>query len=67
MARDDLRPWLRWMPGWLLLPTVAVVVCLLYPIYAARGLWCGLMEAHQEAMMHLREVRDILKKEESDE
>ena len=67
MIRDDLQPWLSWMPGWLLLPTVAVAVCLLYPIYALWGLWRGLMEAHKEAMMPLRVVRDILEEEKGNE
>ena len=66
MVRNDLRPWLRWMPGWLLLPTAALVRCPLYPIYAAHGLWCGLMDAHQAARMELKAVREILK-EKSDE
>ena len=60
MTRDDLRPWLRWMPRWLLLLTVAGTVWLLYPIYAARGLWHGLMDAHQDAKTNLQVVRDIL-------
>ena len=66
MTRDDLSPWLRWMPGWLLLPVAAAILSQIYTILAIRGLWSGLKEAHLEVRHVLRVVRGIIEKEKSD-
>lgn len=66
MTRGDLQPWLRWMPGWLLLPVTTAILCLLYPVCAARGLLSGLKEAHLEVRNGLNVVRVIIEKEKSD-
>jgi hypothetical protein len=67
MARDKLRSWLRWMPGWLLLPVAAAILSQLYTICAIRGLWSGLKEAHLEVRHELQVVRGIIEKERGDE
>ena len=67
MTRDDLQPWLSWMPGWLLLPvTAALLVCICYPLFAARGLLMGLKQARVNMREVLQIVRDIVEKEKSD-
>ena len=66
MTRDDLKPWLRWMPGWLLIPATTIILCELYFIFAFRGLFVGLKEAHAEVQTGVQIVRAIIEEEKSD-
>ena len=67
MTRDDLKPWLRWMPEWLMIPVTTIILCELYFIFAFRGLLFGLKKGHAEVQTGMQIVRAIIQEEKSDE
>jgi hypothetical protein len=63
MQRDDLAPWARWMPGWLLMVVLLVLATINIPIFAANGLKHGLIEWWITFMSETSILRVMLRNE----
>ena len=64
-TRNDLAPWARWMPGWLLMMVLWVLATITLPHFIITRLTAGALDWWVAVMSETTEVRAMLRAEKS--